>query len=848
MSIKPIRILALVTATWGYLLCTTTAFASGWPIKEFEVVFADPTTLFGSLLGAEPENVDVVKQEISRYLRKVADEYERMGFLPPRLEAKDGKYRIYFNNVPATQGSPALASCDSENWYLHLDEKMVSDGKVVDERLWEHLAHELFHMVQHAYGTCDENPGDFFVEGSAEAIGKDMAQRFMGIEKDRSTGERWGVRRYDYSLNRPIYAQPDTEEKIDANDDHFYMTSSFWRYLGEHVASGGRATIKEVQADYSYLHGLMKTPLASKQSGNVIESLDAGLRKTIGIGLQRAYAGFASTFAGYIRGNRFSLSVNTSPEISEEKFLKRVFGGCSRLKYQAMGAPATGSFDIEPVAARCMTVEFDTSVEFDLDINVRGVDPSGLTDLSIGTLGGLNVSGPIGDPQPAPVGGGYIATWRFRIKTDTPQTFILANVARTARFSVQQTFDLTLTATGFTHNQLPEQLSTKSRTANRKTRKPSNTEAPVADPIREAASEQLARDLSDLHAMSSSAVTIDHRDRKSKICNEPFRFETCSPSTTLSMELRPGSIADMTVTRGAGGTFAQMATAAQSIDDHGVENVISDLGALQQQAKKIVGARVDIVIPRIRFGFTGSFDNAEIRVSGPGGVILEAVGPQDAIRGGGHAFPLSGKVTIDEYTPLSLRGRFSAPLVDQVNADLEGQIDPVLSVLYQLEGQFSVASPYQQEPGFQYILPAEGDLSDMFSQDVAQFAPGIKKSTLDVIEAQTSRHALNESVPSAGEPGAFPSCQCGCASDASQGQDAYCMEVCSSRSLFCPRDNEPTTAGEDTDALRQRLVGFLESSNLNVSLRSFYLAEFDRARTDRERQLLLRTLKVPQAQ
>lgn len=859
-----------LTLIMGFLSCLTLAqpAAPPWPTTEFVLVEATPRWdvtdyLINPLVELLPSDLEgtALKNKMESYLHRVAVEYERLGFRAPDLRVSDGKYVVYVHDFSPNIKEPARAMCPGQSNInvseasIGIDKKVVFGSSGPDVRLWEHLAHELFHTVQYSYGTCLTDPGKFFSEGSAEALGVDMAYHILGVEPARDTTGRWAARRYDVQLNKTPFGGganlTPAQEKTD--EDHQYATASFWRYLGEYVAASGRPTIYEAPPDYSYLHKLMATPLASQSDIDVMHWLDKGLRNSIQIGLERAYASFIATFAGYTEGARFTFNT-TTPEMAREKFLNYIFTSCQNMAIDLNGnTVATASFDIEPIAAACLKVEFNASTEVDIDFNIRGPDKARLTDIKIGTIGGERVTGPKGEPQPSPVGGGYIATWRFRVKTDTPKYFILSNVSRDPVSYASQKFDIVGALTGFDHT-LASSDNAKAPTKNGPPKRGAMAKPGEEDNVRESAEQQHADDVANLSNMTGTSATLSHSDSVSSVCKEPFRFSPCRPSTTIRLALRSGSAGDVLSARGPGGLMAQAMYAVRAVEDYGLEETIRDLGEAKRQADNTEGSAIEIVIPRIQFGFTGTFNNASIVANGIKGVKYEAIGPRDSKPGEGVAFELSGQVSIEEYTPLILRGRFSAQLVDRAAANIAGQKDPVLPVARVVDGWFSVASPYQYEKDFKFELPAGDAFADMFLQDIAQVAPGMEGWVLDMIAAEMDKKnntVPGETVAAPNSPVvAFPVCACGC--DEQRVQDAMCEQICLPRNTFCAApyggdktSNHNKSQINESAQLKQKLLEAMAARNMKTRLREFYLAEFDNAPDVDAQRLLLRSLKIP---
>ena len=210
----------------GYFLISTllclphleSALAAQWPVKDFVVFFGEPWSSnvpdlveIGRYVTDEssyeldtredrPAHIpESTVTEIENYLGLVARRYEALGFLPPTLEPvirqADGRfaYRVYLYDTD--QDAPASYSTDCAGGVLRriirvdLDNPsspaglaIGQNGKITDKG-YQDLAHELFHAVQASYPLFKENCalGDWIFEGTADALGVDLARELRGI-------------------------------------------------------------------------------------------------------------------------------------------------------------------------------------------------------------------------------------------------------------------------------------------------------------------------------------------------------------------------------------------------------------------------------------------------------------------------------------------------------------------------------------------------------------------------------------------------------------------------------------------------------------------------------------------
>lgn len=218
--------------------------------------------------------------------------------------------------------------------------------------------------------------------------------------------------------------------------------------------------------------------------------------------------------------------------------------------------------------------------------------------------------------------------------------------------------------------------------------------------------EAMREDAAALSAYSPSGGVV-RRDTFGSGCtlSKPFEFMACGPMTTISLALMPGMYGTLETTTTQGGQTAQF------MDQLLAMGQITGPGTLQElarQADAVDGSSINIVIPLIDYGFTGSFGNAAISMNRAHAdthhSVYQAVGPRDAIAGPGFQFPLSGRVTILEYTPWVLRGTFAAQMVDMAQSDLTVD-DPLLKVIHNLSGTFNIIGPWRGDDRAQLVTP-----------------------------------------------------------------------------------------------------------------------------------------------
>ncbi|MEZ5569921.1 MAG: hypothetical protein R3E54_16545 [Halioglobus sp.] len=745
--------------------------AENWRTTEFVFENSDPGSAVAFLnpfSGFSSEQQAAV-EEFEQYLSDVAIYYHSMGFKAPRLPLVDGRkggkaFRVnlfdYDDGLPIARAGPREDGTTS----LRADlSRAITNGKPTP-RLFEDLAHELFHNIQHAYISYDAlDDRNWIVEGQAQAVGMEAARR-RGIDmyRGKEDGYRLGGRPY----YQPLWVTDDSK----AED---YRTASFWRYVGEHYAAAkrnGRAGITPITPDYSYLVQILNQPLARRASAAAdAQWLDAGLRQVSGLGLQRFHAAFVSTLAAYVP-DRLTKAIRGTAEEAQDNWLQYIYGGCNALALSPRAPSASTLLPLRENAARCFKVNVAGTGRADVSIQTRADTVAALQALQIGLAGGERIGG--AQVVPSPAGGGYIAHWRFRINAGASYVFIVSNMAADPASTLSQ--NLTMNAT---YSQWVSDLSqprsqaaarnpagTQSGAAAKPAAAASASEdAPATDATRQMAQDDLATGLT---ALSNQTALGAHAtfERERARCVQPFGAVSCGPITSIQLALTPGSLGDMTQTTGTGGALAQFMAQITAIADHGALLTDAQWQTAMKKVRDTEGSTVTITIPLIEYGFTGAFDNAEIVVNGGAGHgNFQALGPEDSIPGRGQEYRQSGRVSILEFSPYVLRGRFEADLTELSAVDfISAGEDMPLPIVRQISGEFVIAAPWEGDRDVAVYQPQS---TESALQDLSQAFPVVGNMNLadilppEVLEGQSSATAGNLPASPVSD---FPSCACDC--------------------------------------------------------------------------------------
>jgi hypothetical protein len=316
--------------------------------------------------------------------------------------------------------------------------------------------------------------------------------------------------------------------------------------------------------------------------------------------------------------------------------------------------------------------------------------------------------------------------------------------------------------------------------------------------------EIMREDAAELTPYSPSGATATRDTRGSScVASAPFEFLACGPSTTIQLALMPGIYGTLDSTTTRGGRMAQIVDQLQAMGRAAEPGTMQELA---RQEDAIDGSSITITIPLIDYGFEGSFSNAAIRMSRANRKEhyshYQAIGPRDSVPGPGHKFPLSGKVTIEEYSPWVLRGSFSAAMVDLDQSDLTVD-DPVLRVIHHLSGSFNVIGPWRGDDRAAVIDP--DDLDRTILEDIDS-AFGIVGGTQNL-----GTGATGAASSSGGGSGGGMSCDCSC--NVSDSAPMACQSQCAGTFQACQGEPLPMISEAEMDelaSLEDRVAAYSE--------------------------------------
>lgn len=678
-------------------------------------------------------------REIEKYLGQVAEEYSKMGFADPVAEgwldsivrdANGNKaIRVYLYDLPdMTRGFYSGGYLCSDpvtvRKIINFNARNFAPAGRIRDIDYVTLAHELFHAVQYASNFQQDSCGrDLWIsEGTSDAIGHDMARALRGVTfkawlapRSTETIKIYGGRDYVYSLND--FRLLSNEQ---ARKDAGYMTSSFWRYLAEikyarvqNPASPLPGSLPVEGVDYSYLANIFSEPWnygsTPKDSARWVNRV-LKKEKNMKLSLARAYSTFISAFADYgqvrIAPERKRLGISRfgDPGPTTAQWLDQIFVDCER----AAAFPATVSIHLQPNAAGCIEITSPAGPNLKTPAAVIQVihnDEALLKQLRIGLLDGTLVSAPtihsFMDDQPP-----FIARWTFPLYGDKEDIYIVSNISlqphRTRQFTPELYFALAEWSDDLWQGPLPaKRPPAPDPPPPKRDREKDRLKKVIADPVN--------------HLMPIPKVERKQWRRPCQITE--LKYNLCSAKMVITVNYaawnpRINPLSDQLVI-----TDVFKETLAFSPSGVSVPNAQFEAGLKTERFLESVDAsKIRIEIPKTEYGFTGTYNNASIKVSKAGGTSYLSYGPT-IVEGDRRIHrPPNGSVTIEEYSHLVLRGSFSASLVD---LDDPGR-DESPMVARTINGSFTIPSPYQLDEDFSIV---EDHFKQEMIQNMMQSAP-----------------------------------------------------------------------------------------------------------------------------
>lgn len=810
-AVRAIVLLCLLT-----LLSVQARAAEPWPTARFQVFVGAPYT--GETAGADIENLDVPAdsddrphpraiEDVERALSEAAQWYRKKGFPAPNLglmvdTAEGPAYRVYLCKnthwalggfkcgykppTPTTKATTSMAGfvprCGNDptrSRYLFVNwEVTIGDTLGLNEGGYQSIAHELMHAIIDNTPLGTPSPcntiGGWITEGLPDAISYDLAEevwvpqnRYRQGTKSTSIIKRYGYRPYVERLpQRGNLVVPGGKSVVQGH----YGTSSFWRYLADSHPDGWAMLLTKKPGAAP---GLLDIPMRGEPGWQrEVKWLEQGLRGKFNRGLDEMYALFVNQFA--YRVAPMESYAGKPAEDNLAHWAELLFGKCASIDLST-AARRVVPLDLEPLASRCIWVEPTNAPGFtQITFSAESQKLQVLKDIWIGQAGTARVVRALVAPAPN-LPGWSVASWR-----DYPQDgakrrlYVVSNAARDPAASEPRSINLEVTRAGHSNSLWvgPEQpppvapvpmQPTYDKHARSLARQQRDTARQV--------SEQMALDKESLNPNASGSTDIS-RFRNTPPCPEPFRYAPCGPHLAISLTLVPGTYAAPGGANAQGGIAAQAMGGLQAMSQSSLFGTEETIKRLQARIDSIDGSAVRIAIPMIDYGFSGTIDNAAIHIDMAGGKTLSAFGPPDA---SGNT-PLTGKVTIQAFTPLFISGSFTAPLAEFLP---NGEQPPLYRRRETVTGSFSSVAPWMSDERVQ----VEPESTERMADDIAN-SLGISPQLIHSMKQEGSLPG-GGSAAGGGTGAAARTDECSCECDYRPFADELCELFCEEEFAAC---------------------------------------------------------------
>lgn len=710
------------------------AAAPRWPTLAFEVhegsgsavpdAAADLARLAGR--GLEPLSPQL-KAEMEAYLTEVATEYQRMGFPPPALEPivtrPDGSraYRVHwyaFGDPGHSDRNPEgvafvsyLCRGESGRRQIHFNARTegpnglhnrlaIATGRSpgmldqLTDKAYADLAHELFHAVQRGTRFFDANcqPPAWLYEGTAQAIGHDMAWRLRRVRSHHDPFNRWGLRAYYEAFHTGPGSTKEAKTRLG------YGSSSFWRYLAELERAmqspasppprpGPQRVVRRDAFDYGYLVRMFSQSPQLRDGGQTLDWIDGWLDadQRLNTHFDRVYADLVTVIAGF--GRHRVDGVLPIPQ-RHKNVLKVLFQDCPDVSLAAaQGVDVKVALDLPGIGARCLRLHRDDSLAGVLAVDLRAeVSAAQARALWLGEVGQTSAVAATVHDHPSH----SVANWVVLLEPGQSLEVVIANVASTPSLSKPSKPTISVSVPGWQWTgtgpvpQAQPQLAGKPAPARR--RPPpapagQDSEAVTHGP----GTAQLVREAD---PGVDAGCRWPHADARTQ----------CGPVMSLVLRRLPRWLAHQ-----APGLSGAPAEQAGSLESFVASRATDALRSLDEQV-------VRIRMPQLEHGFTGTVDNVLISVAGEGSEAVSR-GPRDVEAGRLAYFPASGRVHVEQYDALVFRGRFEGELVQLPLPNAHGEDRPRLPVVGKVEGRFVVGQPWAGDDRYTAVAQEADDVA-----------------------------------------------------------------------------------------------------------------------------------------
>jgi len=784
-----------------------------------------------------------VIDDVERAFHEAAEWYVSKGFpapdLQPLVETDSGPaYQVYLcdyesdqrlwnwivDNVPGNWAGFTVASLDQVEWSMcgvdrqnsnHVASGLyvgpceganyrtrimiINRGKALNangklnESGYQTIAHELMHAIfastpfSRSNRQCEHpnKPDRWITEGIPDAVSYDIAEekwentRYQPLRDGNSVAKRHGYRPYferlpqDRDLQIPGYPAGSMAQG-------HYGASSFWRYVADAHPTGWKVLFT---APSGGAPGLLDIPLPDTNTDwrDEVRWLDQGLRGKFNLGLKEMYGLFVSNFSHRLAP--FERYASGAAEDHLEHWAGILFDRCEVIDLSSAGKQEF-QLKIKGLASKCVWVE-PTGAPGMVQISfIAGHDDLELLKaITIGRAGTtlLSRATPIAETPYAPTR--YTAAWRDYPQDGSKRTlYVFSNVAKDPSQSMERELTVTALMPGNSNSARatvplpprsapPPQPPSYRKNAQRLTRQKQNTDNMIR--------EQMNLDKESLNPNVSSSTVVS-RSPNAPPCPDPFRYSPCGPQLSIALGLLPGSYIIPGQTATAGGAAGQAFSAMSAVAQTSLFDTQQRVERLDAVLKNVDGSDVHIIIPLVEYGYTGTIDRAAITVKMSGGRTCSAV----ALPDGSGMQPLTGQVTIEEYSAVALVGSFVAPLLESVEgADGQGAYQSCGTV----SGRFTSVAPFQGDERSVVVMDSIEEMAEDMVNAMGLSPDMIYKMRQEgtLVPQATDISGSSGAAPLKQGGGGAVSAECTCECETRPFADELCALLCEEEFAAC---------------------------------------------------------------
>jgi len=215
---------------------------------------------------------------------------------------------------------------------------------------------------------------------------------------------------------------------------------------------------------------------------------------------------------------------------------------------------------------------------------------------------------------------------------------------------------------------------------------------------------------------------------------------------------------------GAVGTFEQMLKRGEDFNKNGLSSAITEMIKKGEEYK---GGKIRIVFPMIDYGYTGTFNNIEISVHEQNERLSTAT--RDEYTGGVTGF--TGSVTIEKYSPSTMKGSYSGTLYRYVDANLpyrgplpHQRVKIIVGAgTGSVNGEFTIINPWKDDDRISDGIDYQSAIVDPMKDDIKRM---VDKYGIDVdvdgIFEQVDANQKRNQRSSSSAISIYGDCNCSC--------------------------------------------------------------------------------------